>query len=79
MLVEHVVDLTPVIGDAAHDLDGVVGKRGLRTRLFDALSKKGQEILSLLVRLIQRVQSLLRAVERAMEACCPYSQFSRPR
>ena len=57
MLVEHVVDLTPVIGDAAHDLNGVVGKRGLRTRLFDALSKKGQEILSLLIRLIQRVQS----------------------
>ena len=79
MFVKHGVDGGDMLRHATDDFDGVVGQRGLSAGLLDALSKKGQDVLSLLIRFIQRVQSLLRAVERAMKLRCPYSQFSRPR
>ena len=66
VFVQGHVDLTTVLGHALDDFNGIVGKRGLGTGMCDALVKQGENILAFFVGFVQGVQSLLRAVERAI-------------
>ncbi len=56
MIGQRAVQGDQVLGHRAHDGDRVIRQRGLRPGVGDALSKKGQDVLSLLVGLVQRVQ-----------------------